>query len=146
MFAGVPIDEPDEAFGDCRRYPPQSNVLHVIEMIRQGRAAEVDYTSRWANPKTHHWQWCGEYAPARDSRLDADISNTDALLGKFPWLTAVAEKTIRRLGVKTIRELAAKSENEILGVRQVGIVTLDNLRRLLREHGTDFTGAEPVSA
>lgn len=69
-------------------------------------------------------------APPKDGPIDEALGAACASIR--------ARKAVERLGVKTLVELARKTENEVLAVRNCGVVTLGELRKVLHAHGAGF--------
>lgn len=53
-------------------------------------------------------------------------------------LSAPARRALENAGIKTLKQLAVKSEEEILGLHGMGPSTIPNLRKALRDKGLSF--------
>jgi DNA-directed RNA polymerase alpha subunit len=85
--------------------------------------------------------------PEREDKPKEDHPDADALLfvwaGRLPAsgeidtskVSVRARKVLIRLGVTTYEELASKSEDDLLEVKNCGRFTIDEIRRLLRSVG-----------
>ena len=103
----------------CRRSPPQI-VNHVVPVLDAKPDARVF-------PQTFSDDWCGEYKPDT-AAAEADPVSTLRL-------SVRASKCVQRLGVRTIGELAALSDEDILVCPNTGATTLAEIRARLAERG-----------
>ena len=72
--------------------------------------------------------WCGEYRPA-------DVPPASGEPVSVLTLSVRARKCVERLGVRTLGELAALSDDDILACRNTGETTLAEIRARLAERG-----------
>jgi DNA-directed RNA polymerase alpha subunit len=55
------------------------------------------------------------------------------------YLSVRSQKACRKLGVETVEQLAAKTERDIIDLKNCGVAVLNELRAALRVRGKAFT-------
>lgn len=135
-----PIDTDD--FLVCRRYPRTivgASVPLYAEYLREERgelcvtsSELVDASIRCSEfPSVQFDDWCGEWKQAAGVR---------SIFEELDLYGVRAMRAIRVLGVKSIDELCAKHEMEILAIPGIGQTTVNEIRSSLAAIGRRLAG------
>lgn len=102
----------------CRRYAPRP----IQESVTQ--------TASW--PPTLHSDWCGDYRPA-PSVLLAEMD--DSIENLFPELSARVCHMLPCYGINKLSDLVRCSEADLYEMKNVGIISVRQIKAFLKTRG-----------
>ena len=114
------VESSDGHEGMCLRFPPQPAYFVPQD--------ETDWSvSAWGFPETWADEWCGEFKP----------NGT-----KFDWSvwSARTRNAFGRGGIRTIEDLLAKTQDDLLQLRNFGATSLFEVREVLAKAGLSLLG------
>jgi len=114
----------DERVGDCKRFPPS---YHIQQDWDAEDGDPIFNIENWHNPATKADDWCGEFKP----------NGT-----KFDWSvwSARTRNAFGRGGIRTIEDLLAKTQDDLLQLRNFGATSLFEVREVLAKAGLSLLG------
>lgn len=114
---------PEDITGQCRRYPPHlpQNEMQQTAMRSSGSGP---FAGVW--PDTLGVDWCGEFQPTRQVTLEQPLS----ILG----LTTQTLNLLNRAGIRTVRDLTARTAADLKTIAKFGDVRLREVQEKLASH------------
>lgn len=114
----------------CNRYPPVVNTNWAGEVACQvAGAVEFHRRDKTLRPDVGDYDWCGEWV--KTASCNPELLSTQGLGVR-------ARKVCVRMGVKTVGELAEKTESDITSQRNAGEWTVADINALLARFGLEL--------
>lgn len=129
------LETTDEPWGFCRRYPPDAgNYPESFDSFELPVVAKSD--------------WCGEWRAAEPEKASpGEPVDLPLVKTRYPFaaegLSVKAQNVLERYGVRSVADLAALTERDVMQFKHCGVVMLGEFKDLLASHGLSFRGSMP---